>query len=50
MGKEILTFGDIGIEEKNIYRHKTTIFKKIVDIEKLLVANKISFSEKKLLT
>ena len=42
MGKEILTFGDIGIEKKKIYRHKSSIFLKGVDIEKVLVPNKIS--------
>ena len=47
MGKEILTFRDIEIEKKN-YRHKTPIFLKDVDFEKVLVSNKISFGEKKL--
>ena len=41
MGKEVLTFGDIKIEKK-IYRNKTPIFLKDVDIEKVLVSNKIS--------
>ena len=46
MGKEILTFGDIEIEKNKFYRHKTPIFLKDVDIDKVLVSNKISFSEK----
>ena len=46
MGKEVLTFG-ITVSEKNkLYRSKTTIFKKGVDIDKVLVSNKISFAEK----
>ena len=48
MGKEILTFGDIEIEENKIYRNKTTIFLKDVDTEKVLVSKKTSFGEKKL--
>ena len=43
MGKEILTFGDIQIEKKGFYRHKTPILLKDVEIDKVLVCNKISF-------
>ena len=46
MGKEILTFGDIEIEKNKFYRHKTPIFLKDVDIEKVIVSNKISLGEK----
>ena len=45
MGKEILTFGDNEIEKNKFYRNKTAIFKKVVDIEKVLVSNKISFGK-----
>ena len=45
MGKEILTFGDIEIEKKKFYRHKTPVPLRDVDIEKVLVSNKISFGE-----
>ena len=48
MGKEILTFGDTEIEKNKFYRYKSPIFLKDVNIEKLLVSNKISFGEKKL--
>ena len=48
MGKEILTFGNIEIEKNKFYRSKTPISLKDVDIEKVLVSNKISSSEKKL--
>ena len=41
MGKEILTFGNNEIE-----KDKTLIFLGEVDIEKLLVSNKISFDKK----
>ena len=45
MGK-ILMFGDIEIEKDNFYRNKSTVFLEDVDIEKVLVPNKISFGEK----
>ena len=47
MGYEILTFGDFEIE-KFFYRNETRIFLKNVDIEKVLISNKISFGGKKL--
>ena len=46
MGKEILMFGDIEIEKNKFYQNKTPNFLKDVDIEKVLVSNKISFSDK----
>ena len=46
MGKEILTFGNIEIEKNKCSRHITPIFLRDVDIEKVLVSNKISFGEK----
>ena len=46
MNKEILTFSNIEIEKNKFYRHKTPIFLRDVDIEKVLVSNKISFGEK----
>ena len=45
MGKEILMFGDIETKKK-IFYNKTLIFFKYIDIEKVLVSNKISFGEK----
>ena len=45
MGADILTFGDTKIEKKNILSQN---FLKEVDVEKVLVSNKISFGEKKL--
>ena len=45
MSKKVLTFGGIGIERKKFYRHKSRIFFKDVDIEKVLVSKKISSSE-----
>ena len=38
MDKGILTFGDIGIEKNKLYCHKSPIFLKDVDIEKVLVS------------
>ena len=46
MGKEILTLGNTEIEKNKSYRHKTPILLGDVDIEKVLVSNKISFGEK----
>ena len=46
MSKDILTFGDIEIEKSKFKDHKIPIFLKDVDIEKVLVSNKISFGEK----
>ena len=45
MGTEILAISNIEIEKKN-HRKKTTNFLKNVDIEKVLISNKISFSQK----
>ena len=42
MGKDILTFGNIEIEKHKFYCHKSTVPLKNVDIEKVLVSNKIS--------
>ena len=46
MGTEILMFGDIEIEKNKFYCNKIPILLKDVDIEKVLVSNKISFGEK----
>ena len=46
MGKEILTFGNIEIENNKFLCHKTPIFLGDVDIEKVVLSNKISFDEK----
>ena len=46
MGKEILTFGDIEIEKNKFYHDNYHIFKKDIDIWKVLVSNKISYGEK----
>ena len=47
-GKEILTFGNIEIEKSKFYHYKSPVFLRVIDIEKVLVCNKISFTEKKL--
>ena len=44
MGKEIYTFGYTEIEKNKFYRNKTHNFFEDVDIEKVLVFNKISFA------
>ena len=45
MGQEILMFSNIEILKK-YDRHKTRILGGDVDIEKVLISNKISFGEK----
>ena len=42
MFEEILTFGNIKIEKNKFYHHKSPIFLEDVNIEKVLVSNKIS--------
>ena len=46
MSKEILEFVDFGTEKSKFYRHKTPILLRDVDIEKVLVSNKIPLREK----
>ena len=46
MGKEILTFGDFKLKKNKFYLHKTPILLKYIDIDKVLVCNKISSGEK----
>ena len=50
MGKEISTFGNIEIEKNNFYRHITPTFLGDIEIEKVLVSNKISSGEKTIRT
>ena len=45
MGKELLIFGNIEIEKNKNYSNKAH-FSKDVDIDKVLVSNKISLGEK----
>ena len=46
MSKEILKFVDIGTEKNKFYHHKTPILLRDVDIEEVLVSNKIPLREK----
>ena len=46
VAKEILTFGDIEIEENKFDCNKISVHLRDVDIEKVLLSNKISFGEK----
>ena len=46
MGKEVLILRDIEIWKNKFSRHQSHIFKKGVDIGKVLVSNKISYNEK----
>ena len=47
MGKEILTFGDIEIEKDIFYFYKSPVLLREVNIERVLVSNKIPFGKKK---
>ena len=46
MGKEMLPFGEIEIENNKFYRSKNPIFIDIIDIEKVLVSNKVFLVKK----
>ena len=46
MGKEMITFDDIKIEKHKFLRYKSPIFLEDVDINNVLVSNKISFGDK----
>ena len=46
MSKEILMQGNIEIKKNTLYCHKTPVRLRDVDIEKVLVSNKVSFGEK----
>ena len=46
MGKKKLTFGNTEIEKNRFYHHKAPIFSRDVDIERVLISNKIHFGEK----
>ena len=46
MNKEIVAFGENEIEKRIFHRHKNPIFKKDVDIDNMLITNKISSGEK----
>ena len=50
MGKETLTFGNIEIQKNIFYRYKSPIFKKDVDIEKVLVSQKFLLVENTMYT
>ena len=45
MGKDILTFDNTEFEKNKVYLHNTPILLEDVDIEKVLVSNKISLDE-----
>ena len=44
--KVFVTFDDIEMQKNTFYRHKSLILLKDVDIEKVLVSNKIYFGKK----
>ena len=50
MGKEVLTFGDTDIEKDKFYCHRSPTFLKNIDIDEVLVSEKISSVEKTIST
>ena len=50
MGKEILTFGDIDVEQNKFYRSKISVLLRDANNKKVLASNKISFGEKTIIT
>ena len=50
MGKEVLTFSDIDIEKDKFYCHRSPTFLKNIDIDEVLVSEKISSVEKTIST
>ena len=45
-GKKIIKFGDIDIEKQNFHQQKRPILIKNIDINNILVPNKVSFGKK----
>ena len=46
MGKTIIKFGDIKIKNQKLYQHKRSTSIKNIDINKIVVSNKVSFGKK----
>ena len=46
MEKTIIKFGDIEIQNQKFHQHKGPILINNIDINKMLVSNKVSFGEK----
>ena len=44
--KTFIKFGDIGIQKEKFHQHKGLVSVKNIDINKIVVSNKVSFSEK----
>ena len=45
MGKEIVTFGDIEVEEQKFHQHKSPISIYVVNIDRIVVSNKVPCSK-----
>ena len=44
--KTVIKYGDIEIEKQKFYQHERPISKKYIDINKIVVSNKVSFGKK----
>ena len=46
MEKRVITFGDIEIQKQKFHQHKGPISIKNIDIDKVIVSNKVPFGKK----
>ena len=49
METTLIKFGDIEIEKQKFHQHKRTISIKNIDINKIVVSNRVSFGKKRVL-
>ena len=46
MDKKVIKFGDTEIEKHEFHQHKSPILRNNIDINKIVVSNKVSFGKK----
>ena len=46
MAKKVIKFGDTEIEKHEFHQHKNPILRNNIDINKIVVSNKVSFGKK----
>ena len=46
MDKKVIKFGDTEIEKHEFYQHESPILRSNIDINKIVVSNKVSFGKK----
>ena len=45
MGKEIITFGDVEVENQKLYQHKSPISIYDLNVDRIVVSSKVSFGK-----